>query len=45
MIILNPDQISVFHDIGDFLCEFLVGFTVGVPRAFVEVDFTGMVME
>ena len=45
MIILNPDKVAIFYDIGDFISEFLVCLEVCFPSQFVEVDFSGMVVE
>jgi len=45
VVILDPDQIAVFDNVGYFLGEFGVGFAVGVPGGFVEVDFARMVVE
>jgi len=45
MVILDPDEIVVFDDIGDSLCERHVCFTVCIPNFFVKVGFPGMVME
>jgi len=45
VVVLHPDEISVFDDVGYFLGEFGIGFAVGIPGGFVEMDFSGMVME
>lgn len=45
MIILNPDKVAIFYDIGDFGGEFLVCCEVCFPSQFVKVDFSGVVME
>ena len=45
VVVLHPDEVSVFDDVGYFLGEFSVCFAVGVPGGFIKVDFSGVVME
>ena len=45
MIVMNPDQIAVFDDIGDFLSKFHVSFAVCIPSTLIEVNLSRMIME
>lgn len=45
MVVLYPHH-AVFSDLAHYgLCESQVGLSIGVPVAFVEIHFTGVVME
>lgn len=45
VIVLDPDQIAVTHNLGDGLGKQCVGLLVCAPVFFVERDFAGMVVE
>ena len=45
MIILDPNEIIIFDDIGDILGKYKVCFSICIPDFFVKVSLSRMVME
>lgn len=45
MVVVDPDQVTIFHIFRNGLGKEPVGFSVCVPSRFIKGDFAGMVME